>query len=73
MNRTLSKLKEDYNVLIARNDKAEEYLNKCTEEEFNKWLPLFRQIIIDLSSLMKEYKEITGKEMSEENAINGFR
>ena len=67
--------KEKYNALITREKKAEGWLNdpKRTENEINKWMPKFTEIIINLSGMINEYKKLTGKDMTKELALNGFK
>ena len=66
--------KEKYNALITREKKAEGWLNdsKRTEKELDKWMPKFTEIIIELSSMINQYKKLTGKDMTKELALNGF-
>lgn len=69
----LEQLKRQYNKTLVREKKAEEFLNKATEEECRKWVPEFLKIIVQLSKMIKEYKKLTGKEMTEEDVREGFR
>ncbi|MGN1358685.1 MAG: hypothetical protein ACI4WU_04895 [Bacilli bacterium] len=69
----LEELKEQYNKKLARMKKAEEYFKTHTVSECIKYLDLFNSVTSDLGSLMKDYKALTGKEMSKEQKINGFR
>ena len=45
--------KEEYNKLLAREKKAESYLNdpRRTEEELTKWLPIYATIVKILMKL----------------------
>jgi len=67
-------LKRAYNVLIAREHKAEKYLenDKVPQETRDKWLPEFEKITILLSALMRRYKVLTGHEMEISEVLNGF-
>lgn len=65
--------RKEYNKLIERYYKAEKYLNSCNEEKFNKWVPEFQKIIVDLSKMMKQYEEMTGNQMSKEEVLEGFK
>lgn len=65
-------LKEKYNIVIAREKKAEEYLKKCTDEQFDKWGPELNKIIVELSALMKTYEDLTGRAMTQGEVLNGF-
>ena len=71
---SLLKLKQDYNILIQREIKAEKYLenNSIAQATKDKWLPAFNKLTIDLSILLQQYKAYTGEEMPIENVLNGF-
>lgn len=69
----LKELKEKYNKLLQREKKAEGYLNNATEEQQEKWLPEFIRITVDLSKMMWKYKELTGKEMTIDETLEGFK
>ena len=49
--------KEEYNTLLAREKKAESYLNDPgrTEEEVAKWLPVYGTIVKHLGQMIYEY------------------
>jgi len=63
-------LKLEYNQLLARELKAEEYLSSPdrTPEEIDKWLPEFNQLCITLSGLLDQI----GDYAHNEAAVNGF-
>ena len=71
---SILELKEAYNVLIAREKKAEKFLEDTsfTIEKRDSWIPEFNNITILLSTLMIKYKEITGHEMKDSEVLNGF-
>jgi len=62
-------LKLEYNQLLARELKAEEYLSgpDRTLEEVEKWLPKFNQVCMDLSSILDQIGTYTHRE-----AVTGF-
>ena len=70
----LEKLQSAYNVLIAREKKAEKYLDDWNISQAKKdgWLPEFAKITECLSMLMADYKKLTGEEMPIGNCKNGF-
>jgi len=72
---TIEELKAAYNILIAREKKAEKFLedNSYTIEKRDSWVPEFAKITECLSLLMIKYKEITGEVMSDDNVLNGFQ
>ena len=66
--------KEEYNKLLAREKKAESYLNDLerTEEELAKWLPIYGTIVKQLGQMIYEYKK-AGNEFTVEEQMNGFK
>lgn len=65
-------LKLKYNYFIDRNNKAEQLLDKASDEEFNLWEPEFRKISNELSKMIFEYKELTGVGMTRKEILEGF-
>jgi len=61
-------LKLEYNRLLARELKAEDYLSSSdrTPEEIDKWLPEFNRLCLELSSILEQL------DYTQEEAINGF-
>ena len=66
--------KEEYNKLLAREKKAESYLNDPgrTEEELTKWLPIYATIVKQLGQMIYEYKKV-GNEFTVDEQMNGFK
>jgi FtsZ-binding cell division protein ZapB len=71
----IEELKKKYNKLIATEKKAEAFFNNPNEsmERKEKWLPKFQEITRELSMMMKQYCELTGKEMMTDEVLNGFK
>lgn len=71
----LIELKSQYNTVLATNKKAEAFFNNPNEsmERKEKWLPKFMKITEELSMIMNQYKELTGVDMTTEEALNGFK
>jgi len=71
---SLLELKAAYNVIIAREKKAELFLENAAVPQVKKdlWVPEFVKITEQLSMLMIEYKKITGFEMRDSEVLNGF-
>lgn len=67
--------KQEYNKLLAREKKAELYLEdfKVSQVDKDKWMPKFVEITEQLSKFMREYKKITGQEMQDNEVLNGFK
>lgn len=70
----LEELKKKYNKVLATEKKAEAFFDNPMEtmERKEKWLPRFIEITRDLSLMMKKYRELTGKEMTEDEVFEGF-
>ena len=66
--------KEEYNNLLAREKKAESYLNDPgrTEEEIAKWLLVYGTIVKQLGQMIYEYKK-AGNEFAVDEQMNGFK
>jgi len=71
---TIEELKKTYNVVIAREIKAEKFLEdrNISQAKKESWLPEFENITIQLSLLMREYKSLAGEEMKLNNILGGF-
>jgi len=71
---SILELKKAYNILIAREKKAEKYLDNWDIPQSKKdgWLPEFAKITECLSMLMADYKKLTGEEMKDSEVLNGF-
>jgi hypothetical protein len=70
----LVELKKKYNEVLAREKKAEEFFDdpNVPTESKEKWLPKFYEIVRELSGMMKEFRELSGNEMSEGEVLEGF-
>jgi len=68
----LEEIKLKYNKLLEREHKAEEWMQKASSKEVDKWLPNYTEIAKQLSNLMEEYKITTGEDMTEKQISNGF-
>ena len=71
----LEELKKTYNILLAREKKAEKFLEDTnyTQVKRDSWNPEFVKITECLSMLMIKHKEITGKEMLDSEVLDGFQ
>jgi len=65
--------KENYNQLLERCQKATEWLNtpERTEEEKEKYLPAFQQILNQINILIMDF-ESKGLEMTRKQILYGF-
>lgn len=69
----LKELKVKYNSVLARQKKAEVFLDNTTEEQFNKWLPEYLKITSELSVMMSQFAVLTGRAMTIEESLEGFK
>lgn len=70
----LNELKKIYNHYIGRLKKAEGYYNNptTTAEMVDKTLNNYNKVIIALTKLQDDYRDITGNEMPYKNKHEGF-
>lgn len=68
----LVELKVQYNKLIDREKKAQQFFEAAPSEAVDKWLTKYNQLVRQLSSLIILYEKLTGKEMSESEVFDGF-
>ena len=74
---TLEELKIAYNQIIKREKAAEIFLKSdrffnATEDKKRIWLKAFDDITVQLSLLMRNYRELTGVNMTDIEVIGGF-
>lgn len=71
---SILELQKAYNALIAQEKTAELAFknSKYTDAQKESWFPKFNQITECLSMLMLDYKKITGKDMEDDEVLNGF-
>lgn len=72
-NKELKDFKIQYNKTLQRERKAEIFLDKATEEEYEKWYPEFLKITKELSIMIMKYEEIAGVKMKEDEILEGFK
>lgn len=72
---SILEFKQNYNKLLEREKKAELFLEnpKVTQADKDKWMPKFVEITEQLSKFMREYKQLTGQEMQDNEVLNGFK
>lgn len=69
----LDKLKQQYNNGLKRVEKADKFFSSQADwEAKEKQLENYNELVRELSGLIKEYKEITGKRMLESEILEGF-
>jgi hypothetical protein len=72
-NKELEDFKIQYNKILQREKKAEVFLDKATEEQYEKWYPEFLKITKELSIMIIRYEEIAGVKMKEDEIHEGFK
>lgn len=68
----LEELKQKYNEFIKREQKARKWMDTANSTDIDKWMPSYIKITIQLSKLMQQYKDITGKKMTDKEVFGGF-
>ena len=69
----LKELKVKYNSVLARQKKAETFLNNATDKEIDKWLPEYLKITSELSLMMSMFAVFTGRAMTNDESLEGFK
>lgn len=67
--------KREYNKYLSRFYKGEKWVDAPgrTEKEVDKGIKLLQEIIRVLSVKMQQFKEMTGREMTTEEVLKGFK
>jgi len=67
-------LKEKYNKLLQREKNAEKFFDdkNILQTKKDACMEEYQNIVRGLSKMTRAYKEITGKEMSDEEVLNGI-
>lgn len=68
----LQNLQIKYNNLLLRQKKAENFINNATEKQLKIWIPAYQDIVKELGILVLEYKDLTGKDMTSKEILEGF-
>jgi hypothetical protein len=66
-------LKQRYNLALKREQKAEIWLNKATDEQLEKWIPEFNKIIVELSQLIYLIEKQKNRKLSYSEVSEGFK
>lgn len=69
----LGELKKQYNQTLKRNKNAEEFFTTKPVEECMKYLDLFNQVTIKLSTLRDEIERLLQRKMTKEEILEGFK
>lgn len=69
----LDALKEQYNKTIDRNKNAEKFFTTKPVEECMKYLNLFNQVTVKLSTLRNEIEPLLKRKMTKEEILEGFK
>lgn len=74
MSKFIDNLKQEYNKLLKREKNAENFLdNVATPKDIEKWTPEFIKITVELSAIINKFKSSSGRDMTVDEIINGFK
>lgn len=73
MNEEVTKFKIEYNYWLKRRLDAESYFENNPDKLNYKYMEEFHKITKKLSLLIKEYYNITGKNMTDREVFEGFK
>lgn len=68
----MSILTDKYNIVLAREKKAEKWMKTATGEQVDKWLPEYNKIVKELGGLMIDIEKELGRDMTTDETLNGF-
>ena len=66
-------LKQQYNEVLKRQKKADDFYNKASSEDADKWLPEYNKIIRNLGTLAYKIEKIEGRELTRDEYLEGFK
>lgn len=69
----LKELKVKYNSVLARQKKAEKFLDNATNEQLKLWFPEYIKVTSQLSVMMSMFAVLTGRAMTIEESLEGFK
>ncbi len=69
----LEGLKERYNKVLEREKKAEKWMETAPIAKIEKWMPDYLEITRQLSGMMQEFRQITGRSMTQEECLEGLK
>lgn len=78
MQSQIKKLMNNYNYFIKRNSNGEKFLNsdgfyKGSKEQQEIWIRAFQEIAWELSTLRAEIEPLLGREMTNNEILEGFK
>ena len=65
-------LKKEYNTVLAREKKAEGWINGASDTEFEKWLPEYNKVINNLDDLIRKIESESNAKLTSEDILYGF-
>lgn len=71
-NKDLLQLKKEYNKIIERLNKAHEFWESCSDEQYNDSLGLYQALIVEGSKLCIELEKALNRPLTNEECLNGI-
>jgi len=59
--------RKEYTLLLEREKRAEQFLNSCSKEDYEKWGPEYKKLLKELSDLLSEIRHYT-----RDNILDGW-
>ena len=68
----LKRLILDFNTLVARLNKAEEYFKKCTDKQYENSLKLYTSLLRQASEFANRIEQLLGRPLTNHESLNGI-
>ena len=68
----LKRLILDFNTLVARLNKAEEYFKKCTDKQYENSLKLYTSLLRQASEIGIKIERIINRPLTDYEKLNGI-
>ena len=62
----------DFNTLVARLNKAEEYFKKCTDKQYDNSLKLYTDLLRQASEFANRIEQLLGRPLTNFESLNGI-
>lgn len=71
-NKDLLQLKKEYNKIIDRLNKANEFWESCSDEQYDNSLGLYQTLIVEGSKLCQELEKALNRPLTHAECLNGI-
>ena len=68
----LKRLILDFNTLVARLNKAEEYYEKCTDKQYENSLKLYTSLLRQSSEFANRLEQLLGRPLTNHESLKGI-